>query len=161
MKKIGLLALSVLLVAATSASAVTKPLGARIGYTSDEIDQFHLGGHIRLFELARNVAVQPSLEIGFGDDATLIAVNGDVFYEFTELETPEWSFYAGGGLVFSYVNFDVPEGIDVDDDDTNLGLDIAGGARYQISPGARLFTEIRIGLEDAPDFKITAGVTFF
>ena len=142
--------------AAGSASAgPTIPLGFRVGYTSDTFDQFHFGGHARLFELAPNFVIQPSLELGLGDNVTFWAGNVDIFYEFSELATPSWSFYAGGGVVLSHASFDGGG------NKSNFGLDLAGGVTYALLPATKLFTEVRFGLEDAPDFKISVGLTFF
>jgi hypothetical protein len=155
MKKILAIAALVAFGTGTAAAGPSIPLGVRIGYTADSFNQFHFGGHARVGEIVRNLAFQPSVELGLGDNVTLLAGNADIFYEFTELQTSDWAFYAGGGVVLSYIDVD-PGG-----DDTNFGLDIAGGARYTVSQNKRLFGEVRIGLEDAPDFKISVGLTFF
>ncbi|MFO7652825.1 MAG: hypothetical protein R6X25_03280 [Candidatus Krumholzibacteriia bacterium] len=152
---VSILLASAVIIAGQAAAAPAIPLGARLGYTHDDgLDQFHVGGHARVAEFTRNVFLQPSVELGFGDDATLLAFNGDLFYDFTEFATSQWTFYAGGGIVLSYFE---RGGFD----DWNFGLDLAGGAGYHVSPGTRVFGEIRIGLEDTPDLKLTAGVTFF
>jgi len=129
-------------------------MGFRVGYTADSFDQVFVGVHARAAELKQNLAFQPSLEVGFGDDVTLVAGNADIFYEFSEFETALWSFYAGGGVLISWGDY-------ASASDWNVGLGIAGGARYKISEGKRLFSEVRFGIEDAPDFKISIGLTFF
>jgi hypothetical protein len=159
MKKVTLSVLTVLLVTSAAQAGPAIPIGFRVGYTGDEAKQIHFGGHARVAEIARNLAVQPSIELGFGDNTTLLAGNADLFYEFSELATSMWGFYAGGGVVLSYVNVDVPEGFD--GSSTNVGLSVAGGARYNVAEGKHLMGEIRFGIEDAPDFKVTVGLTFF
>jgi hypothetical protein len=140
-------------VAATQASALE--IGARAGYTADETDQFHIGGHFTAAKPFLGFSLVPSLEIGFGDEVTLFAINGDLLYTFPELATAEWSLYAGGGPALNLVKVDHGE------DHEDFGLNAVGGVVRKLKSGNDLLLELRLGLEDSPDFKITAGLTFF
>jgi hypothetical protein len=159
MKRLAIGILTILCLAG-SAQAAAFPLGLRAGWTVDP-DQFHFGGHIQLSELFPGFRLRPGAEIGFGDDVTQLALNGDLVYRFTELETAEWGVFVGGGLGWYYTKFDLPEGYEGDDDTTDLGLTGLGGIVRKLSGGQELSLEFRLGLEDAPDFKVTVGLTFF
>lgn len=149
------LALVLILVPFAPPAAAGDPgYGPRLGYTHDTgFDQIHFGGQVVFANLTTNIHVIPSLELGFGD-GTLIALNGDVVYEFTELASDPWSFYAGGGPLLSHFTRD-------GNDSTDFALSLVGGTTYDLGASRSAFGEIRVGLEDAPALKLTLGVTFF
>lgn len=140
-------------IATTGAAAADLGFGPRLGYTSSgNLDQFHFGGHVEVLRLTPNLQLIPSLEIGSGD-GTLIALNGDVLYEFTELADGPWSFYGGGGPVLSrydHGRFD----------STDFALNLVAGVTHSTRADRHWFGELRLGLEDAPDLKFTVGLTF-
>lgn len=151
MKK-AIISLAVCLLAASVASAELG-FGPRLGYTSSgSLDQFHFGGHLVLPDLGTNVHLIPSLEVGSGD-GTLIALNGDLVYEFTELATGGWGLYAGGGPVITRYDGDGA-------DQTDFALNVVIGSTFDIRSDRHLFGELRLGIEDAPDVKLTLGLTF-
>lgn len=154
MKKVAVLTCLLTMIAGT-ALAGTFPLGLRAGYTSEDgLKQMHVGAHTTVGELFPNVELNPSLEFGFGDDTTIITANGDLVYRFTELDTVTWSPYGGGSLSLNY--FDWQHG-----SDTHLGLSALLGTRYALGTGHHLLGEIRIGILDTPDLKLTVGYSFF
>ena len=158
MNKIRVVVTAALLLATVAAAHAETaiPWGFRAGYTGDsDFQQLFVGCHAEVARPFGNTGLQPSLEIGFGDDIFVIALNLDLFYQFTELAQKDWSFYAGGGVAINHFN---PDGLS---SHTEFGLNVAGGVGLMISRSNRLFTEIRIGLEDSPDFKISLGLTFF
>lgn len=137
------------------AAAARIPLGVRAGYTHDDgIDQWHVGAHTRFNEVFPNVDVTPGLEFGFGDNVTIITANGDVTYRASEIVGPPWGLHLGGSLSLNY--FDWPG-----DSDIHLGLSALVGVSRQLNEKTDLFTEVRIGILDSPDLKITLGATFF
>ena len=141
------------LVGAVPAAAGDLAFGPRLGYTgSGSLDQFHVGAHVEAAHLGTNLTVLPSLEIGSGD-GTLIALNGDLLYDATELATGKWGFYGGGGPVLTRYD---GEGAD----HTDFALSLVAGLTWDIRNDRHLFGELRLGLEDAPDIKLTAGLTF-
>lgn len=148
------LCLFVLICAAASAVAGDLTYGPRLGYTHDRsLDQFHFGAHATVWKLSANVSVVPSLELGFGD-GRLLACNGDVIYEFTELASARWSYYAGGGPLLSRFTRDRRSS-------TDFALSLVAGVTRELRSDRLWFLELRIGLEDAPALKITTGLTFF
>ena len=102
--------------------------------------------------------LKPGIELGFGDDITLLAINGDLIYEFTELETVEWGFYVGGSLSLYHASFDSGLG---GGSETDVGLTAVGGVKRKMLNGNDLFVELRLNIIDSPDFKFTVGITLF
>lgn len=146
-------ALIVTLAIASTCTAADLGFGPRLGYTSSgSLDQVHFGGHVELVRFTPNLQLIPSLEVGSGD-GTLIALNGDVVYEFTELADGPWSFYGGGGPVLTRYDHGRFES-------TDFALNLVAGVTRSVRADRHWFGELRLGLEDAPDLKLTIGLTF-
>jgi len=132
------------------------PIGLRLGYTSWEgLEQVHFGGHVLLGEITENVDLTPSLEIGTGNDLTVVIINGDLTYRFTELMSAPWGFYGGGSLSLVYLD------ADLGGSDADLGLSAVGGFTRTFDNGHEGRLEVRLGLLDYPGFKLTCGYTLF
>ncbi len=160
MKRIALVTVTCLL-AAGVALAGSYPLGVRAGISSTP-DQFFLGGHAEAYEFSPGVMLVPNVEIGFGDDVTLVCVNGGVRYSFLETEFNRFVPYAGAELGFNYISWDVPAGYGIDDSETKLVVNLMGGVQKKLDAKKSLLLELKLGLSDyAPDLKLTAGLTFF
>jgi hypothetical protein len=132
-----------------------KGWGVRAGVSSNP-DQIYGGVHFDLGTFAKNVRWRPSVELGFGDDATLLQINfGEVHYIFSQVQV--WKPYVGGSVGFNYVKVDgLPSG--VDDTDTNIGLMGVGGVETKLKSGVGFLLEARVGLtNDDPDFKVGCG----
>jgi hypothetical protein len=133
--------------------------GPRVGVTADP-DQIHMGLHLDVGNFAEHIRFQPNMDVGFGDDVFLASLNGDVAYRFFST-WDVWSPYLGGGLALQFWDFDRP-GFDnnLDDTDTEFGLNVLGGVERGLSNGNRFFTELKLGLVDTPDFKAAVGWSF-
>jgi len=130
--------------------------GVRTGYTGwNGINQIHFGAHLKVGELFPNVQFTPNIEAGFGDGATIITLNGDLAYSFTEFVERPWHLYGGGSLSFNYVK---PDDID---SETDLGFSVLIGLERTFANEHQGLIEIRIGVMDSPDFKLTFGYTLF
>jgi hypothetical protein len=132
------------------------PVGLRAGYTSwESARQVHFGGQADLGEFVENLSFVPSLELGLGDNLTVVALNGDVRWAFTDLVGDPWGLYGGGslGLIWS----DWPHG----DANTDLGLSVLGGLTRRFANGHDGLLEIRLGLLDSPGCKVTLGYSLF
>jgi hypothetical protein len=142
--------------AAARARTATTGFGPRVGYTRDvSLDQIHFGGQAWIADLFGNtIVILPSVEFGLGAGATLLAINGDVVYEFTEFAQNDWSFYAGAGLALNRYDSEASGG-------TEFGLNALGGATRKLPGNKVAFGELRLGIEDSPDVKLTFGLTFF
>ena len=133
--------------------------GPRLGATIDP-DQIHFGVHFDFGNFAQRVRFQPNFELGFGDNITLAAINGDVHYRFRE-NWEVWSPYLGGGLGINFWSWDNDKFPNRGDTEAELGVNVVGGIEKGISGGDRFFIEGKLGLVDAPDFKIQVGWTFY
>ena len=132
--------------------------GPRIGLTANP-DQFHFGAHADFGNFGEHVRVQPSLEVGLGDNLTVFAINLDAQYRFAS-RWDVWTPYLGGGPGIFFVSVDSNGKVD-GASDTDIGLSAVGGIEKGLANGSRFFIEGRLGFVDAPDFKATAGWTFF
>ncbi|MDM7914406.1 MAG: hypothetical protein ACE15D_15415 [Candidatus Eisenbacteria bacterium] len=127
--------------------------GPQIGLSVDP-DQFFFGAHFDLGEFAPNLRFQPNVDLGFGDDITLLAINPDVAYYFPVEGVG--ALYVGGLLALQWYKYDRPAPFD--DTDTELGLHLLGG--LTLEPATPVYFELKVGLDDTPDLKALAGYTF-
>ena len=130
--------------------------GPRVGVSIDP-DQFVFGGQLNFTDVAPHVTINPNIELGFGDDATVIALNGDGLYHF-DIDNSDWSPYAGAGIGINFWSVDVPGG--GDNSDTEIGLNIIVGAAVPTKSGSEFFGELRFGAGDIPDLKVMVGWNF-
>jgi hypothetical protein len=128
--------------------AAAQDAGIRGGLSVDP-DQFYFGGHIETSPLIDRIHFRPNVEVGFGDDITLIGANMEFVYKFPNRR--DWGLYAGGGPALNVYMFD-----DVDDSETDAGLNLLFG----VENSRGLFFEFKMGLIDSPDFKFGVGWTF-
>ena len=128
--------------------AAAQDGGLRGGLSVDP-DQFYFGGHLETSPLVDRLYFRPNVEVGFGDDLTLIAANMEFVYKFPNRRG--WGFYAGGGPALNVYMVD-----GADDSDTDAGLNLLLG----VENSRGLFFEFKMGVVDSPDFKFGVGWTF-
>ncbi len=140
-----LLAVAFGLCVAVSASAQTT-VGVRAG-ASVEPDQFYFGGHVETSPIADRVRFRPNVEVGVGNDLTVIAFNIELAYHFPAKN--DWNVYAGGGPALNVI-------------DTPVDTTSAGGvnALIGIQHSRGLFFEFKVGFLDSPNVKIGLGYSF-
>ena len=128
--------------------------GIRVGGSTDP-DQIYGGVHFELGHFAKDVRFRPTVEIGFGDDATLFQAMAEAHYVFSKLQV--WKPYVGGGLGLTWIDLDdVAPG--EDDSETDLALMGIAGIESKLRSGTRLFFELKFGLGDEdPDLKLAVG----
>lgn len=126
--------------------AEAQQFGARAG-VSVEPDQFYFGGHVQTEPLLDNLRFRPNIEIGLGDDVTLVGLNVEFAY-FFPTRSP-WQLYAGAGPALNIVSVN---------DDTNAegGLNVLAGVQHS----GGLFFEFKVGAFDSPDFKFGVGYSW-
>ena len=134
-------------VAVPPAHAQVNP-GVQAGISLDP-DQFYFGGHIETTPLIDRLRFRPSVDIGLGDDLTLVAGNFDFTYTFPGSNNG-WNLYVGGGPTINW--YDSDDG----DSDTEGGFNFIVGAKQN----NRLFFEFKVGMEGSPDLKFGVGYTF-
>lgn len=130
--------------------------GPRFGMTVDP-DQVHFGAHVDLGNFSDHVRFQPNFELGIGDDMTIGALNFEAAYRFVS-RWEAWSPYMGGGLGMNFID---RSDAFRDRSDTEVGVNVLGGLEKGMRDGGRFFMEMKFGLEDSPDVKVTSGMTFY
>jgi len=145
-----------------SSTASLNYIGPRVGFSVDP-DQAVVGGHMSA-SFAPDWTFNPSVEVGFGDHATVTALNFDAEYHF-QIKNSNWAPYVGGGLGVNFVSqhYDAvyPFG-SYDINDTVTGLNVIIGTTIPTASGQRLFTEMRLGAGDSamPELKGMFGWNF-
>ena len=86
-------------------------------------------------------------------------INGNLIYNFSIPSAPTVTPYAGGGLNIAHVSWDGDNGLFDDRSDTDPGLNLLGGARFDagtIMP----FVELKFEIEGGEQFVVTGGILF-
>lgn len=137
----------------SSASSGQAGFGPRIGISSSP-DQFVVGGQLVFPDFAPNLSAVPSLELGFLDHETTVAINGDFDYHF-KVQSSQWKPYAGAGAALVVTQFE-----NGNESATDVGMNLIVGADVPTRTGNKFFGELRIGLGDIPSLKLIAGWNF-
>lgn len=152
------LAVALTLTSASLASAQTttsNEIGPRVGLSINP-DQFVVGGQINLPLEPRGLAISPNIELGVGDNVTVLQLNADLDYHFDNAG-PNWNPYVGGGIGLAFFDFNNDAG---GGNQSELGVNLLGGLRFRQKSGSHLFTELRLGVGDIPDAKVIVGWNF-
>lgn len=126
-------------------SARAQDFGARAGLSVNP-DQVFFGAHVESLPLIDRLHLRPNIEVGFGDDLTVTALNLEAVYKWP-LQAP-WTVYAGAGPAINIVKART-------ETDAEAGLNFLGGLEH--SRG--WFVEAKFGVVESPDLKITFGYT--
>ena len=132
--------------------------GLRAGL-ADDPDQVLFGAHLDLGEFAEQVRFVPSVELGVGDDHTILAFTAPALYRWEGLEDTDVVPYAGGGLTAALIDHDSGHGRG-DDNDFELAVKAIGGAEWQLPSGRRFSVELQLVFGDVYDLQVLAGWTF-
>ena len=127
--------------------AAAQDGGIRGGISVDP-DQFYFGGHLETSPLIDRLHFRPNVEVGVGDDLTLIAANMEFVYKFST--SRDWNLYAGGGPALNIYM------VDDRDSETDAGFNVLVG----VEQSKGLFFEFKVGAIDSPDFKFGVGYTW-
>ena len=140
-------AMFVLVIGFSAPRAEAQGVGLVAGVSADP-DQFYFGVGYETAELLERLRFRPNLEVGIGDGSTLTTVNLEFAYRIPIQRKP-WSVYVGGGpaFVLSHAH---------DDTDAGGGFNILLGVAHRRG----LFTEIKVGAIDSPNFKFGVGYRF-
>ena len=127
--------------------ARAQDVGLRAGVSSDP-SQFYAGIHYETADLVDRLRFRPNVEIGVGDDVTLVALNFEFCYH-APLPHTAWNVYGGGGPalnIYRSTNNTSPEG----------GFNILVGLEHRRG----LFTELKVGAIHSPSVKFGIGYVF-
>src|ERR1700674_5126299 len=105
--------------------------GVRVGASLDP-DQFYFGGHIETPPLADHVHFRPNVEVGIGNNATVVAINFELAYKFPSQQA--WHLYAAAGPALNII-------------DANHATSAQGGFTIGLGMEHRdgLFVEVKAG----------------
>lgn len=148
---VSLMFLSGFMLAAGSASAQSG-FGVRAGASASP-DQFYLGAHMDVKEIAERFWFRPNAEVGLGNGFTLFSLNGEFVYDMPMKSSTTWVPYVGGGPAFLIATARTSVGRVTD---TGGGFNFVGGIRQRKG----FMGEIKIGIIDSPDFKMGIGWTW-
>lgn len=141
--------------------ASSSPSLAELGYQTWGLrggvgvdpDQGVIGVHWNLGNFTQRVRLQPNFEVGFGDNATIASLAIPVHYRFGS--NPNYTPYAGGGVLLGYINYDKDKG-DSSSDWFIEPLAVVG-IEWPLSGGGDLFVELDLSFGDAHDAKLMLG----
>ena len=138
---------------------IVNSYGLRAGFSIDP-DQLVLGGQMSIGEVAPSLTFDPNVEMGFGDNVTIIAFNLDMHYHF-DLEGSTWRPYVGAGAGINLIQVDLPPGFG-DESFTRVSGSFILGAAVPTQSGNRFFSEMKLGLGSAltSDLKLLVGWNF-
>jgi hypothetical protein len=128
--------------------------GVRAGVSADP-DQFYFGGHWISEPLIERLRFQPNVEVGVGDDLTLVAFNFELAY-WIPLERSPWNLYVGGGPALNLYSFDDDDRPGDDDSELEGGVNVLFGLAHRQG----LSFEFKVGVADSPDIKVGVTYTF-
>lgn len=147
----------VALLAAAPAQAFTA-FGPHLGFSSGP-DQVVLGAHMQFGDVAPQLDFVPGVDLGFGNNLTLISINGDFHYRF-DVSGMTWQPYAGAGVGIHFAQTDV-DGPFGDQSSSDGGGHLILGADVPTKSGSRFFAEMKLGItSNSPDLKVLAGWSF-
>jgi hypothetical protein len=157
MKRLALLLFLFALLPGTALAAAVTGVGPRLGLSLDP-DQAVVGGQLEVSDMVTDLDFVPDIELGFGDDATVIALNLDLHYRF-RLQGSSWAPYVGMGMGVNFIEVDQPSPFE-DVSDTEVGGNFILGAQVPTQAGSKFFSELKLGLGDIPEVKILVGWNF-
>ncbi len=133
-------------------------VGGRLNFVDPEGSggTIGIGGHAHLGFIIPSLALYPSLEYWNKSGVKSFVINGNVRYYFPT--TSNIDLFGGGGLAISFVNKDLgPSG---DKNDTDIGLNLLGGADFPITDNLVATAELTFLISDINVLKITGGITY-
>ncbi|MGA2587071.1 MAG: hypothetical protein ABSF88_08620 [Candidatus Aminicenantales bacterium] len=170
LKKIGVLLLSFVIVAAV-ASAGTKEFSLGKFYLTPQIGFSSWGGSIPFganaeYALNENIGIGGTVMAQFwsetGWSESLVSIAAEANYHFIKLNAEKIDLYVGAGIGYSVVSFSYSSGISTGfSGSSGLNLQPLIGARYYFSP--KMAVSLRLVgslIGDYTGIGATAGVTF-
>src|SRR6185295_322093 len=84
--------------------AETKRNVGLVAGISASPNQFYVGGHVMAGQVIKDLGFRPDFEIGFGDNSTLVGLNGEFTY-LLNVSKSSWTPYVGAGPALVISNF--------------------------------------------------------
>jgi len=152
---VALAVLTSLAVPAASHARAARSFGPQVGISSSP-DQVVFGLHLGFSDIAPSVDFVPSVDLGLGDDRTVVSLNGDFHFRF-RVSGSSWQPYAGAGIGVHAVNVDVGP---FHHSDTVTGGNLMFGADVPTRGGSTFGAEARFAFGDGPSAKLLAIWSF-
>ncbi len=133
--------------------------GPRVGF-ADDPDQVIAGAHFDFGEFTDHVRFVPNVELGVGDDHTILALTAPAHYVWENLSNTMTEPYAGGGVTVGFIDRDHDGRGRDDDSDVELALKAIGGAAWRLEGGSSFFVELNLVMGDIHDVQALAGWMF-
>ena len=141
-------------------------LGIPVGDVSDIGGNLYLGADARFDTDALPVVLNPSVDFYFVDevegtsvDQSVFAIDLNALYEFG-VDNEAFTPYAGGGIAITRFSVDDDGVFPGDPDETDVGLNVVGGARFplgSVEPFAQLNAVVG---GDIDRLGLTGGILF-
>jgi opacity protein-like surface antigen len=128
--------------------------GVRFGL-SDDPNQFVIGAQYDFGEITKNVHFEPNVEIGFGDDHTVLSTTAAVHYHFKDLD--KIRPYAGGGVALALVDID---NAGANDTEFEIAVKAIGGVMWPLQHKRDFFLELNLNFGDIQETQLMAGWRF-
>jgi hypothetical protein len=149
-----------LLLAACALPAAAQDIGfntwgVRAG-ASDDPDQIVVGVQADFGEFIPNLRFQPNVELGLGDDTTILSLTAPVHYRFP-IEG-SLILYGGGGVTLGFIDRDEPR---AGEEDSNFEISpmALGGVAWPVGQ-SEVSLELNLIGGDFPNVKLMAGWMF-
>lgn len=146
--------IAMLLVGSLWASpAEAQVFGLRAG-ASGSPDQFYFGVHADTPPIADRLSFRPNVELGLGNDVTLVAVNLELVYRLPLQNSSQWVLLGGAGPAANFYSYSGM--LDRRDNELGGGLNLLVGIEHRNG----FFGEVKVGFIDSPGVKFGVGFTF-
>jgi len=156
----------VVVAAALFATVLAAPAAAQdIGFNTwglragaaDDPDQIVFGVQLDMGEFIPNLRFQPNVEVGAGDDTTILSLTAPVHYR-VPLEG-ELTLYGGGGVTVGFIDRDEDDFDQGDDSDFDISPMLAGGLAWPVGDN-ELSVELNLTGGDFSTVKLVVGWMF-
>lgn len=140
-------------------------IGPRLGYDlGGDVEAFFVGAEGRIALASLPVQISPAFDFYFAEEnLTVFQISANAIYEFS-LDNPSFTPYAGAGIGFTRWSFDA--GVDdffgssLDVSTTETGINLLGGAVFEMDGGFKPFVQAQFTLSSVDIFTIGGGVLF-
>lgn len=154
-------ALIVLTASDTSAQA---KFGGQVSWGDDS--DFGLGGRAAVDVAQAPLEVSGTFDFFFpdeppGTELTYWEINGNLSYLIDIPEAPSLIPYLGAGLNIAHASLDFDDVSPRDGSETDAGLNLLGGMRFETTAYVLPFIELRLELGGGEQFVVSGGLIFF
>jgi opacity protein-like surface antigen len=137
-----------------SSTADITGWGVRFGL-SDDPNQLVVGAQYDFGEITNGVHFEPNIELGFGDDHTILSATAACHYHFMDIERVRP--YAGAGVALAFVDIDHASS---NDSEFEIAVKAIGGVMWPLKQKRDFFVELNLNFGDIQETQLMAGWRF-